>query len=568
MLNELYIQNFALIDEIFISFDENLSILTGETGAGKSIILSAASFILGGKANTNFIKEGTNESTISASFNYSKNKNLKKIIDKILNKKGIEICDSLLIKRVFSKNNKNKIYINNSFSTLSSLTEIGTHLIDFISQDNHEFILDKKNHLLLLDSSTNLEDQKKDYQKDFFDLKNISSQIEILSNGIKEKKEQLEFLKFQQDELINANLKLGEEEELTKLRNKLINLKKIKDDCFYTYSNLYSKENSIVENLEKIKDKISYLAKFEKDFISYSTEIDNITSVLKDLSFVARDFVNTNDLDESNLDEIENRLSLFFELKRKYGLPINEVIKKRDQLEKDIQSISINEEKLEKLKTIFSKLNDKVLTLAHSLSVCRNKSKHKLEKLVNNELEQLAMKGITFGVNIESINVNKNALNLSSDGMDKVTFEISTSQEGSFKDLTDIASGGELSRMLLALKTSINVNNQFVGTAIFDEIDAGTGGSQAERIGNKLRDLSKQMQVICITHLPQIACYADSHYIVTKNKINKKMKIEIKKMDKKENVIEEISRMLGGTTITKKTSEHATEMYDSIKRKK
>lgn len=552
MLAELNIRNFAIIDSLNITFEKGFNVLTGETGAGKSIIVDAVELVLGGRASSEMIRSSCDEAVVEASFEISDSKELSKEIGEM----GIEADGTLLIKRVVSASGKNKVFINGSMATLNMLSDIGDRLVDIHGQHEHQSLLKVERHIEILDEFAGLAPLGQEMARIYSELNRVRDELQSLNASEAENVKKLDLLKFQSDEIEKAALKEGEEEGLLGDRKLLANSEKLFDAGNTALELLYSQSGSALELVKKAGSKVAEITVLDESLVSTGEAINSAYASIEDAAMTLRDYAGKISFDPDRLNEIEDRLDLIGRLKRKYGNTVSEVLKYKEEVDKELSGIERAGERIAELEKESERLKAKGFDIAESLSGKRKKAAQELKKKVESELSDLGMKKAVFEAKIESSN------DISAKGFDKVEFLLSSNPGETPKPLSKIASGGELSRIMLALK-KVLAGPSGVPTMVFDEVDAGIGGGIAEVVGRKLKEVAQGKQVLCITHLPQIAAMADLHYAVFKREEKGRTVTAVKRLEESDRV-DEIARMLGGMTITEATKRHAEEMISSV----
>ncbi|WP_186430018.1 DNA repair protein RecN [Clostridium sp. BSD9I1] len=560
MLLQLNIKNFALIEELSISFDNGFNVLSGETGAGKSILIDAINYVLGGKFNRDFIRTGEDKTFVEAIFTLENEKSKEELI-----KQGIEYEDWIIISRETFQSGKSIAKVNGRSIILSQLKMLTETLIDIHGQHENQNLLSYSNHITYLDyfGEESLKKYLNKYKNLYKELNEIENKILNLAGKNGEREKTIDFLKYQLEEINAANLKMEEEEELEERYNILSNSEKINKSLSLSYKMLYDGD----ENTSSIIDGIGSIVRDLKSVENHMEKIKKISISLEEIYYNLEE--NTRDIreikdtiyyDEEELNIINSRLFQIGSLKKKYGNNIKEILNYRDKInvkyEELINSEAIIEELNHKKEIIIKDLKEQAFEI-HSL---REKFANILEVKIKEELNYIGLEKSTFKVSVEL----KEELN--ENGLDKVQFLISTNPGEPLKPLEKVVSGGELSRIMLALKT-VFVNKDKIPSVIFDEIDTGISGRIAQSVGEKMYSISKTHQVFCVTHLPQIACISDVHYQVAKEVINNKTYTSINKLNDKEKA-QEIARMIGGTEVTTLTLRHAEEMIALANRKK
>ncbi len=548
MLLGLTLKNFTIIEDLSVSLSSGLNIITGETGAGKSIIVDAINIILGDKAPAENIKTGKEEAHIEALFDISKDETIKER----LATSGFDIkSGELLIKRIIYRNSRSRVFINGSLSTLTLLSTITQGLVDIFSQHEHQSLLREDNHLKIVDDFGKTGDEASHLRDIYQYYSSIKKELDDLEQSKKDKVEKEDYLKFQLNEIVNAALTIGEDERLGEEKLKLVNAERLEASASSAYEELYEKENSVLGTLQKLSNDFKEIAKIDPKLNEVAESIEKGMLQLEEAAFSIRDYTTELSSDSQTLEVIEDRIHLINSLKRKYGDTIEQIIQKRDEIEQEVSNIENFDERVRLLSEESEKVMGELLQLARTLSKTRKQSSKKLSEMLEQELKEVGIKGGKFHIQF-------NDKVISSSGIDAVSFLFSANPGEDPKPLNKVASGGELSRIMLVLKEVI-ARVEGGSVIIFDEADSGVGGAIAEAVGQKIRNLSRSYQVICITHLPQVAKFADSHLSVSKTHNDNKTQVTIKNLDENERVVE-LARMIGGFNITQKTLDTAQEM--------
>lgn len=552
MILELYMKNCALVEELKLEIDKNLNILTGETGSGKSIIIDALGLCLGEKYDRTFLRNGTEKGIVQAVF-HSDNKDLSKI----LSDNGFDIEDdkTIIITREIYKDGKSVPRINGRVVKVSLLKEIASFLIDIHSQHQNQILYNKEKHLEILDlfGEKDLETFKKDYQNNYEEYNNLKKELKILNENKDdfEIEREIDLIRFQLNEIDASNLDKDEYDELLNKRDMYRNSEKIFNNLNASYNFLYGGSTNIVDMIGNVSKELSYISKYDNKIEELSTEVERIMYELQDISRDIRNYKENINFDEYEFQNVESRVDEINNLRRKYGDTIEDILNYYEKINNKLEQILGKDERVEYLKNEINKKEKILLEKASILTNERKKIALSLEKFIIDELISLDMKNSVFKVCFEE-------KSFSVDGKDSVEFMISFNLGEEIKPISKTASGGEMSRFMLSLKTILsNIYN--IDTLVFDEIDTGISGVAAQIVGKKLSNMGKNKQIICITHLPQIAAYADTHYSIEKNTHKDRTFTNIKKLDeiKKRN---EISRLIAGSNITDKTIEHAKEI--------
>lgn len=539
MISTLHIKNIGIIDEIMIDFSKGFNILTGETGAGKTLIIGALGIVAGGRFSKEMIRKGENHSFVEVSIYLP---NHPKAVD-----------GNIIISREIFDNGRNTCKINGRLVTVNELKEFMNNIINIHGQNDNQNLLNKENHIKYLDKFLGKEflSKKNEYTELYNKYVYINRKLKENYGDEKEKQRKLDLLYYQVNEIKNANLKINEDEELEEQRNLIVNAEKIS-------KSLNEADMQINENaLNSISIAIKNLEKIEDINIKYQKTLSSLKSNYYDLQEIAIDLNHYNSdtsFEEEERDEIENRIDEINDLKRKYGNTIEEILNYKNEVEKEIDKIENLEEKNNELKIELKKITAELEKRAIELHETRQKYGIELETKVNSELADLEMPNAKFKISIKNINYNK-------DGTDEIEFMITTNKGEDFKPLIKTASGGEMSRIMLAIKTVLSDIDE-VPILIFDEIDTGISGKAGNAVGEKLKTISKNHQVIIVTHLASIAAKGDSNYYIYKEVEGDNTKTRIKNLNEQE-VIEEVARIASGI-VSEISLKHAMELRAAV----
>jgi DNA repair protein RecN (Recombination protein N) len=545
MLKELRIKNLAIIDDLTVSFGEGLNVLTGETGAGKSIIVDSLGLALGSRAQSDMVRSGEKEAVVEAYFELQDTHPLPDI--------GIDISDGLIIRRSVSATGKSRAYINDSLVSLQGVTEIGRLLVDIHGQHEHQSLLSVDKHRLLLDSFGRLSEDRKKVEELYCDLETLRKELHDLTEKASERAQRIDLLKFQIREIDASALKPGEKEGLLEERQILSNAGKLKESAETAYAALYGSEGSCTEKLSLIISKAKEMSAVDHGVTEILNMLESARPLIEDASVSLRGYKDRYDIEPERLNDVEERLELIKKLEKKYGEGTGSILNYRDEALRELDGHESVNEKLDAIEAGLKHKQDNLLAAAETLSEKRKQVAAKMEKLIRNELKGLSLNNAEFVIDIKEGDIAPH-------GSDKIEFLFSANPGEPPKPLVKIASGGELSRVMLALK-SIFADFDGIPVLIFDEVDAGIGGKTAESVGEKLKTLSAKHQVLCATHLPQIASMGESHLKVEKGQKDGKVHIEVKEISGMER-LHEIARMMSGK-ITDISLKHAKELLDS-----
>jgi len=553
MLSDLQVKNFALINKVNINFKKGLNILSGETGAGKSIIIGALDLLLGARANTDVIRSGKKAAYISAFFQPDE----IKIINDILSGAGIEKEENgILIAREIRENGRNRTLINGQLATLKIVKKISRYLIDIHGQHEHQLLLDQSSHLMILDAfiGREIKPLKSEIKSLYHDLSEVRKELSEIEIDDSQRARELDIINFQIEEIEEASLQAGEYEELKEEFETLSHgeeIYKVAAEMLSALSGDDYSDKGIMDRLAVLKNKFVEIEDYNQQLKELNKKFADIYYGLEEFVFDLSDFESSFAYDEERISMISDRLDLINTLLRKYGEDVETVLSYLEELYQKRDKLENIEEKIVSLGKKEADLKEKILQLSDELSKKRKKYAKNLEVRLKQELKDLAMEDVRFKVNFSRKEI-------AADGTDQIEFLISPNIGEDLKSLSKIASGGELSRIMLSLKTITAALDQ-VDTLIFDEVDSGVGGKTAAKMASKLDQISKDRQIICITHLPQLASAANHHFLIKKEKGENRTFTKIYALDRAERV-KEIARMIGGTTMTEKTLAHAEEM--------
>jgi DNA repair protein RecN (Recombination protein N) len=560
MLKELNIKNFAIIDQLRVEFAPGLNVFTGETGAGKSIVVDALNLALGERASADLIRTGCQEAVVEAAFELS-HAGMKEIVS-LLSEQGIEANsgEDLIVRRVLSSSGKNKVYINGSLANLTTLSALGVNLADIHGQHEHQSLLSPDRQMDMLDSFGGLDILREDFASAYRRLQEVRKELAELETGERDRAQREDMLRFQKNEIEAAMPKPGEDVELAGEQNVLANSEKLAGLAAMVDETLYAADESVLANLKKAINGLKEIAEIDSRLSDAAQLCESGRAQVEEAAREISSYRESIEFDPKRLEQIGDRLDVIQKLKKKYGSTIEEILEFGAKAAAELDRMERSTEEIERLKSEIQAIKFGLTDKAAELTTKRGAAAKDLEKKVETELGHLGMKRTIFSVKItqEPGGDTLEGHKLGPRGADRVEFLISPNPGEEPKPLARTASGGELSRIMLALKT-ILVEGDEIPTLVFDEVDAGIGGAVAEEVGKKLKRIATKHQVFCITHLPQIASMATSHYGVAKSVRKDRTSTEVRLLDEKERV-DEISRMLGGKTITDATVKHAEEM--------
>jgi DNA repair protein RecN (Recombination protein N) len=547
MLQLLSISNIALIDDLRVEFDGALNLLTGETGSGKSIIVDALGVLIGGRFTSELLKSGAERGSIEGLFSVTPSPQFETLLEN----SGFQNGDELIIRREISATGRNKIFINNQLATQTLLRDLRPFLVDIHGQGDQQTLFDPDTHLELLDSFAGHAALRNDVAAAYETWNRLQHELATLRKDAAEKFQLVDTLQFQIGELERAQLSLGEDERLEEERRRLANVENLTTLCQASYSRIYEDDDAALARLRQTLKDVAELSEYDSSFRDYLEGLESARAVLEDLSFALRDFADKLEFSPARLAIIEDRLAELSRLKRKYGGSIGTALEHLAQAQDRLRQIETSDEREQELNKQLATAHSGYLHCARKLHKQRVRAAKELEKAVEEGIAEVAMENARFEVQIIENDFNPT-------GLDKVEFQFSANVGEDVKPLARVASGGEASRLMLVLKTVSNAS-EFPRTIVFDEIDTGIGGRVSEAVGIKLKRLSQTNQVLCVTHQPQIARFADNHLVVQKEALAGRTTVSINKLDRAGRV-EELARMLTGAEITDSARRHAREL--------
>jgi DNA repair protein RecN (Recombination protein N) len=549
LLETLRIQNYALIDALEIEFQPGFNVLTGETGAGKSIIVGALGLVLGGRASAEVVRSGVERAKVDAVFRLP---NPSKRLLTLLARHDLSMEDgTLLLSRVVSADGRSRAYVAGSLVPIALLAEVGDELVDLHGQHEHQSLLKTERQMDLLDSYGETEPLAAQVQELVSELRRLEREIASLESDDRERTREMEFLRFEIGEIDDAELHPGEDQELKARIVRITNAETIFSLANQAYAAIYENDNgAAIDRLDLALKDLEELARIGQEFAELARRLSAVRGDLEDISGELRNFAERLEFDPQELDTLNARQALIGSLKRKYGGSVEEILAYRAQAADKVAAYEGRDERLETLRQQRDVLSSKALDAAQSLSRKRQAAAHKLDRQVEAALQDLGMKGARFETAFEAIGLGMN-------GVDRVSFLLSANPGEKLKPLKLVASGGEVSRIMLALKAVFAAADQ-IPALIFDEIDAGVGGAVARKVAEKLSGLAATHQVVCITHIPQIAAVARTHFTVTKQTQKNHTITQVSRVDDSAR-IHELARLLDGT-MTDVSVEHARRL--------
>jgi DNA repair protein RecN (Recombination protein N) len=562
MLLEIKVDHFAIIDHLHLQFKNGLNILSGETGSGKSVLLKSLGLLMGGKASSDTIRTGAPHALVEGSFDLKTRKDVKQRLLDL----GIEIEDDLLIvRRIISSDEKSKVYLNGCLSTLqnlrdvvSPLIEVTGHavpLIEITGQHDNRHLLSKTYHLDLLDQYMGAWEKRTQFEEKYAKLQKNLEEIRKLESGAKKLNQRVDYLEFQRKEISDLDLSPGEDLELDTKVKKLKNATKLIQFVESAEEVLSNDEGSAIARIKTILKKGLELSSLDPLIPTKLKNLEEAQELISDSLFELQKYLKSVDVDSSELEKAESRLSDLRKIQKKFGPTVDDILKALLSIETELAELQQSEKMLEVYKKEVVTLRAELFKIGEDLHSKRTKGSKVLADSVNGELGELNMKGVIFHVGVEKL------AEINSTGISDVEFMSQTSPKDPARPLSKFASGGELSRILLALKRVVG-SSKHPRTYLFDEVDTGVSGPTAEKVGKKLKSIAKSQQVICVTHLPQVAAFGDAHFLIQKIQKKDRVQMEVVFLDHQARV-DEIARLISGEKITKTSKAHAEELLES-----
>lgn len=548
MLTELIVRNFAIIDRLQLSFAPGFNVLTGETGAGKSIIIDAIGLLLGDRARPDLIRHGEEEATVEALFDLSDRPDLRREVAEA----GFEESDELLVRRIVSRAGKNRLFINGSMAKLGQLQPITSRLTAIYGQHEHQRLQRTETHLALLDEFAGLDGELGAYRHFHREVAELTARLRQLDQSERDRRQRLDLLSFQEREITAANLTPGEDEELAAERSLLQNAGRLTAATAGGYEKLYGSEGAVCETVEGIASSLEELAGVDPTLGTLAEALRTSLFALEDVARQLRDYAGRIAFEPERQGEVEDRLAQIAVLKRKYAPSLPAILEYRSKIETEIAELSDSESLREGLQQRIVAARDRLEKAGAVLSARRREAAVRLREAVEGELKDLALEKARFEMRFFDLPEPGPS------GVERGEFYLAPNPGEETKPLAWIASGGELSRIMLALQRAAPAAER-IPTLVFDEVDAGIGGAAATAVGEKLRAVARGAQVLCITHLPQVAAFGDRHYRVEKREEGGRTFTTVTPLETEERV-QEMARMLGGAMVTERTLEHAREM--------
>ncbi|MCF8024917.1 MAG: DNA repair protein RecN [Desulfobacteraceae bacterium] len=565
MLREIAIKNFAIIDDLRINFEKGLNIISGETGAGKSIIITALGTLLGGRADASMIRTDADTAELEALFDMD----TAGPVAQILKDQGHEAGEELILRRILSKNNRHRVYINGRLATMQLLSRLTDNLAGISGQHEHQRLLKESEHLRILDQFGGILSLRSALSECYREIKPLIQDLESQREQKSRQTERLDLLGFQKQEIEAADLSPGEEKSIKQALKRLKNAESLYQTVGGAIEELYNREGAVAERLKSVHKDIEKAAAIDSDLSQADGDLSDAAIRIEETVEHLRRYADGIEFDPQKLEEYESRLDTINRLKRKYGGSIEEILEYRDEIKSQLAEIENIDDKISRTEAALAETSKRLCSLASELYEKRRAAAEDLAEKMEAELRSLKMADTRFSASFRENRPGPDTPKwlcmdgkaVTEQGTEQVVFMISPNPGESPKPLSKIASGGELSRVILALK-AILADTEPVETVVFDEVDAGIGGEVAEVVGKKLANLAGCNQIICITHLAQIARFGDHHFRITKAVCHGRTATRIDRLDESGR-IEETARMIGGEEITETTLAHAKEMLRS-----
>lgn len=554
MLQELTIDNLAIIKHLSLDFSDQMTVLTGETGAGKSIIIDAVGLLAGGRGSQEYIRRGADKLSLQGQFALPQDPEFDHLLDSL----GIDHEDGILIiSREIYRRGRNVIRVNGQLINTATLRQIGSRLVDIQGQNEHQLLLQPEMHLGMLDQFAHNEVQKllTRYQNEYQDYVKLKAAVSKKQNNEQQWAQRLDMLRYQVNEIAEANLKADEEEQLTSERDRLEHFQQINNALQQAVTVFNGgDQGAVLDQIATVMNSINEIAEFDGAYDSLSKSLNDAYYALQDVATEASQQLDLLEFDDNRLSEIDQRLTMIGDLEHKYGDSVKDVLDYYDQIKQELDSMEEAADSNSDLEERLSTAEEKLIKTGQQLSQVRQQAAHRLTKLVHQQLKELYMDKAVFEVHF----AKQSRVHFTPTGIDEVKFYIQTNPGETMGPLARIASGGELSRVMLALKT-IFAQNEGVTSIIFDEVDTGVSGRVAQAIADKIKVIANKSQVLCITHLPQVAAVAQHHFLIQKHVKDERTTTMVTILSDKERV-NELARMLSGEKVTKLTKEHAEEL--------
>lgn len=562
MLEALRIRDLAVIESLEMEFEPGFSVLTGETGAGKSILVDALTLVLGGRATSDYIRSGAESAEVEALFRLHPRHQAVDFLSTagLIEPESIKSDQTLevITRRVISRSGRNRVWINGKLENTGALFELGRRLVDIYGQHEYQTLLRQDRHRALLDSFGGLGDALESYRREYQDWRELERERRELDLDEKGKREREDMLRYRISEIGAAGISTGEDAGLEAEREVLRHAELLRDVSAGGVDFLYESEEAVVGALQKLSARLGRAAEHDRRLGQSADQVDQAASVLEEVARELRSYADAIEVDPDRLGQVEDRIDLIKSLKKKYGETIEEVLDALDRSKAELENLERGEDRLKELESLCIEKREAAAKLASALSAARMRAGKDLARRVERELASMGMEKTRFEVRVEPLANEEGGLG--PEGADAVEFYLSPNPGEDLKPLARIASGGELSRIMLALRVLLAGEGE-ANSLVFDEVDQGIGGAVAQAVGERMKLLAGDHQVLCVTHLPQISALAHRHFKIEKRQTTEKTWVEAGLLDG-ETRVEELARMLGGKTITDAARTHAREMIE------
>ncbi len=560
MLLELKVSNFAIIDNVHIPFRPGLNILSGETGAGKSILLKSLGLLMGDKAASETVRTGAEQAVIEGNFDLNGREDIRRRLQDM----GIDAGDDqLVVRRIVSvQTNKSRVYLNGGLSTLASLRDVvaplvevtgqAVPLIEMTGQHENRNLMSRGYHLDLLDQYTGVWKARAAFAETFARVSALRDETEQIRQEARSRAQRLDFLVYQRDEIQALGLRPGEEQEIENETRRLKHGARLEEFANQAEDMLYAGDDSVTSRLHYVLQRASEMRGIDPQLARIMDPLSQARALINEVSYELRDYAKRLEADPGRLDELEERLNRLRQLQKKYGSTASEILAALEEIEREVHQLENADEILGEKEAEIARLETELRAAAKDMHKRRENGAKLLEKGVADELKDLDMKGVEFVVHVEATEA------MASTGQSQVEFMTRSSRSDAPRPLAKFASGGELSRILLSIKQVVGAS-QHPRTYLFDEVDAGVSGPTAEKVGRKLKSIAKGQQVICVTHLPQVASFGDVHFCIQKNQGRRSVQTEVIEL-RKEDRVKEIARLISGEKITQTSLAHAEQL--------
>ncbi len=555
MLRYLRVTNFAILSDVSLELGEGFNVLTGETGAGKSLIVEAVSLLRGGRASADIPRKGAREAVVEAIFEVPDD-----LADRVadwLDATGLPAEPELLVRRVVQRGGRSRTYVNGALTTAGRLAELGAVLVDLSGQHQHQGLVDPRRHREILDAFAGCGELVDEMAAAYEGLRAAQAAIDALAGDAESIEHRIDYLRFQLDELDAADPQPGEDEELGRRRAQLQSVDQLQTGARTAEALAYAGDDAAVDRLAGAAAALDRLGEIDARLDEPRRQLEEARTLAEDAATSLRDYADKLDADPARLAEVDDRLALLARLQRKHGGALADVIARRDELRADLDRLTHRDSELADLELARKKAQSNAAAVGRRLTRARKKAAVRIGKQTGEALAELGMEAATLHVAIEPREIGAT-------GADRVEMTLAANPGEPAKPLSKVASGGELSRIMLALKLVLR-RADAVATYVFDEVDAGIGGATAEVVGRQIRGVANTRQVLCVTHLAQIAAFADVHFLVAKTVEQGRTETTVTRLDAKA-TRDEISRMLGGAKVTARARAHAKEMLAAARR--